>query len=459
MIVLQPDSSDGTFSTEHILSVIDQHASTIAVVLLPGVQYYTGQYLDMATITAHAHSVSRLNEDDMGIIVGWDLAHAVGNVELHLHDWNVDFAIWCNYKYVNGGPGVIGGLFVHERRGRVDLQNHESHSDNAHGENHGGEDNGVTGKKANSIASGYRHRLAGWWGSDKISRFRMENCKDFRSRLLYIVPSCITFLQKARPNPDCLDFIPLPGAAGYQLSNPSILDICAVLASLSLFEEAGMANLREKSILLTSYLEYLLLHDPPEDPAPSTTTPLNPQDTSSPPTYKIITPTSPSARGAQLSIRFFPEQSSTHLHQGHPDTQRPQDAPTSRTPTLSPGKKEEILSRIMASLERDGVVVDHRRPDVIRVAPVPLYNSFEDVWVFVDRFKAAVREAMSVEGDAARTNGSDKKVEEVQRGLGEDGGDGDGDGDGDGGGGDDGDGDGSVPERALGKKHEGVLDV
>ena len=144
MILIQPpDDNAATIPTSHVLAVIDEHASSTALILLPGVQYYTGQYFDIPTITKHAHS--------RGIVIGWDLAHAVGNVELQLHDWHVDFAVWCSYKYLNSGPGAIGGLFVHEKHGRVDEAAPEQGRD------------------------AFRTRLCGWWGGDKATRFQMGN--------------------------------------------------------------------------------------------------------------------------------------------------------------------------------------------------------------------------------------------------------------------------------------------
>ncbi|KAJ9659904.1 Kynureninase (L-kynurenine hydrolase) [Coniosporium apollinis] len=289
LICISPPSPDSTplLTTSHILSTIEAHASTTALILLPGIQFYTGQLLDIATITAFAHKHN--------ITIGWDLAHATGNVPLQLHDWDVDFAAWCNYKYMNSGPGAIGGLFVHERHGRVDQGD---------GENGG--------------AGSYTPRLSGWWGSDKASRFRMEN-----------------------------RFVPMPGAAGWQVSNPSAVDMTAVLASLSVFGMTDMEALRGKSLKLTGYLERLLL-ETPWDGGKEGRRP-----------YTIITPSNKAERGAQLSVRL----------------------------------EEGLLDRVMEVLEDEGVVVDERKPNVVRVAPAPLYNSFEDVWRFVQVFQGACRDA------------------------------------------------------------------
>lgn len=140
MVLVEPQSSQkSTVETSRILSIVDDHASSTALILLPGIQYYTGQYFDIQRITAHAHR--------RGIMIGWDLAHAVGNVDVKLHDWRVDFAVWCNYKYMNAGPGAIAGLFVHEMHGGSDANN----------------------------AGGFRTRLCGWWGGDKATRFHMGN--------------------------------------------------------------------------------------------------------------------------------------------------------------------------------------------------------------------------------------------------------------------------------------------
>jgi kynureninase len=143
MVLIEPgNKTDVILSTEKILSTIDEHAETTALVLLPGIQYYTGQYFDIPRITAHAHS--------KGILIGWDCAHAAGNIDLQLHDWDVDFAAWCTYKYMNAGPGAMGALFVHEKHGKVDMESKDAP---------------------------YRHRLTGWWGGDKSTRFLMNNRK------------------------------------------------------------------------------------------------------------------------------------------------------------------------------------------------------------------------------------------------------------------------------------------
>ncbi|KAL9004965.1 MAG: hypothetical protein Q9188_002246 [Gyalolechia gomerana] len=288
MILVEPaDPSQATITTSQILSIIDKHASSTALILLPGVQYYTGQYFDIAKITAHAHYHK--------IAIGWDLAHAVGNVELNLHAWDVDFAVWCSYKYLNCGPGAIAGLFVHERHGQVE----ESATD------HG---------KVN-----FRHRLSGWWGGDKATRFQMGN-----------------------------RFVPIPGAAGFQVGNPCALAFCPLIASLELFEKTSMLAIRSKSVMLTNYLEELLHRSESRDVAEGRTC-----------CFQIITPSNPAERGAQLSIRL----------------------------------KSGLLEWLMVELEEQGVVVDERKPDVVRVAPAPLYNTFSEVWDFVTIFTTACIEA------------------------------------------------------------------
>jgi kynureninase len=263
LIEVGPRDGESTIREEDILETIEAAGESIALVMLPGVQYYSGQCFDMGTITAAART--------RGCRVGWDLAHAVGNVSLSLHDWGADFAIWCNYKYLNGGPGAIGGCFVHERH--------------AH-------DSGLP-------------RFAGWWGHDKATRFRMGP-----------------------------EFAPSPGAEGWQLSNPPIFSMAPLIPALDLFVEAGMDRLTTKSRRLTGWLEELLKARLSDD-------------------IEILTPASPERRGCQLSLR------------------------------LRAGR--DVFERLTAA----GVIVDWREPDVIRAAPVPLYNSFEDVCRFVAQLEEA----------------------------------------------------------------------
>ncbi len=262
LIELAPRDGETILRTEDIEKTLLENGEEIALILLGGVNYYTGQAFDMKRITEIGHKT--------GAVVGFDLAHAAGNLELNLHDWNVDFAAWCSYKYLNSGPGGIAGVFVHER----------------HAENFD------------------LPRFAGWWGHDKETRFLMGD-----------------------------EFIPIKGAEGWQLSNPPIFQMASLRASLEIFEEAGMKNLREKSVKLTNYLEFLLreIHDD---------------------RIEIITPSNPNERGCQLSIRVKNSDKSLF---------------------------NEITKR--------GVIADWREPDVIRVAPVPLYNSFIDCWKFVEILK------------------------------------------------------------------------
>lgn len=305
MILVEPPTKDSPIlSTEHILSVIDQHASETALLLLPGIQFYTGQFFDIPTITKHAQS--------KGIVVGWDLAHAVGNVALQMHDWNVDFAVWCTYKYLNCGPGSIGGCFVHERHGQVTTP----------------EDAGPN--KQQKLQ--FRPRLSGWWGSSKSSRFEMTN-----------------------------EFHPISGAAGFQLSNPSVADTTAVRASLDVFKQTSMSELRNRSLKLTGYLEKLLDLLAEE------------QDKELGRCFSIITPRSPAERGVQLSV------------------------------LLSPG----LLESVMESFEAEGVVVDERRPDVVRVAPTPLYNTYCDVFDFIQVFRKACEKAVQTKASGAHSTMAD----------------------------------------------------
>jgi kynureninase len=265
LIELTPRSGESCLRDEDIEALIARRGEEIALILLGGVNYATGQAFDMAGITraGHAH----------GCAVGFDLAHAAGNLPLRLNEWGPDFAVWCSYKYLNGGPGCIAGCFVHERHNRdLDL-----------------------------------HRFAGWWGHDEASRFLMG------------------------PN-----FQPMVGAEGWQLSNPSIISLAALRASMDIFHEAGMERLRTKSIALTSYLEFLLNQNPSSS-------------------FSIVTPHEEERRGAQLSIRI--------------------------------PRNGRILCDKLAE---EGVICDWREPDMLRVAPVPLYNSFQDVLLFVERFRLAI---------------------------------------------------------------------
>jgi kynureninase len=276
------DDRTGLFTTDEILASIDAHAKSAALFLMGGVNYRTGQVFDMAKITAHAQS--------RGITIGWDLAHAAGNIPLSLHDWNADFAAWCSYKYLNSGPGSVAGAFVHERH----------------------------------LTDRTLPRFAGWWGNDPSTRFKMGP-----------------------------EFVPVARADAWSLSNPPILSLAAVRASLGVFDRATLPELREKSIKLTGYLEKLLLA-PRTRSSASANGMVNAAGSSAP--VEVLTPREPHARGCQLSIRV-------------------------------PGRGREILSSLLSM----GVVCDFREPDVVRAAPVPLYNSFHDAW----RFAAILHELAS----------------------------------------------------------------
>jgi kynureninase len=260
LILARPRKGEFTIRTEDIVDLIKKHGDQLAVVMFAGVNFFTGQLFDIETITASAQT--------RDIVVGFDLAHAVGNVPLTLHDWNVDFAVWCSYKYLNAGPGAVAGAFVHERH--------------------------ATNTKL--------PRLAGWFGNDPNTRFR-----------LHLEP----------------EFIPVASADGWQISNPPIFAMAPLRASLAIFDEArGMEPLRAKSIRLTGYLEFLLTEIGSRK-------------------FGVITPRNSDERGCQLSI----------LAHEHP---------------------KELLSKLQAA----GVKCDFREPNVIRVAPTPLYNTFHEVWRF-----------------------------------------------------------------------------
>jgi kynureninase len=259
IIEISPKEGTYTIEEEDILAAISQSGGSLALVIIGGVNYYTGQFFNLQKITEAAHRV--------GAYAGFDLAHAVGNIPLKLHDWNVDFACWCSYKYLNSGPGGVGGAYVHEHH--------------------------ATNPKM--------FRLAGWWGNDESTRFKMEK-----------------------------GFIPKKSAESWQMSNAPVFNMVAHHASLDIFDKAGMPALREKSERLTAYMEFLLN-----------------EITNLP--FVIITPNHPKQRGCQLSLLFLE-------------------------------KGREVFDK----LTEEGVVADWREPDVIRVAPVPLYNSFEDVYRFYE---------------------------------------------------------------------------
>lgn len=265
LIEVEPDQADGTFSMAAIERAIAEHGPRLALILWPGVQYRTGQAFDLKEIARLGHAA--------GAMIGFDLAHAVGNLPLRLHDSGADFAVWCHYKYMNSGPGAVGGCFVHERHARTD-----------------------------------RPRFAGWWGHDQASRFRMGP-----------------------------EFVPTPGADGWQLSNPPILGLAPLRASLDLFARAGMTALRAKSERLTGYLEQLI-HAHLADK------------------LQIVTPADPGQRGCQLSLRVA-------------------------------GGRERGRA-LFEHLSARGVLGDWREPDVIRISPAPLYNNHGDIL----RFARAVQE-------------------------------------------------------------------
>jgi kynureninase len=262
LVEVAPREGEQLIREEDILDKIQELGDELALMMIGGVNYYTGQLFDMKKITEAGHSV--------GAIVGFDLAHAAGNINLQLHDWGIDFAAWCGYKYLNSSPGGVSGMFVHERHAnKPELP-----------------------------------RFAGWWGYNKESRFKMEP-----------------------------GFIPMPGAEGWQLSNAPVLGMAAHLASLELFHEAGMERIGRKRDVLTAFLEFII-HDVSER---------NKQRC----TFEIITPSEITKRGAQLSI-------------------------------LVHGQGKSLFDK----LSDEGVIADWREPNVIRIAPAPLYNSFEDCYWF-----------------------------------------------------------------------------
>jgi kynureninase len=269
LMEVMPRPGERHLRTEDMVSRIEQEGPRLSLVLLPGVQYLTGQSLDLPPLIAAAQRA--------GALVGLDLAHAVGNTPLHLHEWNADFAVWCSYKYLNAGPGAVGGCFVHERHAR----------------------------------STQRPRFAGWWGQTKATRFDMGP-----------------------------DFTPIAGAEGWQISNPPILSSAPLLASLDIFRRAGLERLREKSVALTGFLQRLI------------------EGLLLPESIEIITPSEPRDRGCQLSLRLArPAHEARRCHQ-----------------------------RLIAA----GIIGDWREPDILRLAPTPLYNSYSDVYAAVDGLSRAL---------------------------------------------------------------------
>lgn len=262
VIEIAPREGEQTLRHEDILSLIETNGASVAMVMLGGINYYTGQLFDIKSITEATQKA--------GAIAGFDLAHAAGNVHLELHDWNVDFAVWCSYKYLNGGPGAVGGLYVHERY----------------------------------ATDPSTPRFAGWWGNDEQARFKMKK-----------------------------GFVAKPNASGWNISTAQILNMASLKASLEMFEEAGFEDIKVKSRELTAYLEFLLQQ-------------LHHLD------FEIITPAHRESRGAQLSL-YFKE------------------------------RGKEIHEKMIDS----GIVVDYREPGVVRVAPAPLYCSYQDVYRFYEILK------------------------------------------------------------------------
>jgi kynureninase len=264
LVELTPPAAADNIPEESIEAYLEEHGNEVALVLWPGVQYRTGQAFDLGRLAQAIHRA--------GCVAGFDLAHSIGNVQHALHDIEADFAVWCSYKYLNAGPGAIGGCFVHQRHDRP--------------------------------------HLAGWWGHEAATRFRMGP-----------------------------EFHPEAGAAGWQISNPPILSAAPLIASLALFEQATLPRLRQKSVALTGYLEYLLDRLAPH--------------------LELITPRAVESRGCQLSVRVAGPQ----------------------------GRGR----RVFEALTSLGVIGDWREPDIIRLAPIPLYNSFTDVWRGAEALAQALR--------------------------------------------------------------------
>lgn len=262
IIEIKPKEGKKTLVTTDIIDTINQHGSSIAMVMMGGMNYYTGQFFELKKVAKATHQI--------GAICGFDLAHVVGNIPLQLHEWNIDFAVWCSYKYLNAGPGAVGGIYIHQKWA--------TNTDTA--------------------------RLGGWWGNDEKQRFKMEK-----------------------------GFHPKPNASGWNISTTPVFNMIGLKASLEIFDLAGMDAIRNKSVRLTSYLEYLL-HQLPNL------------------SFEIITPVSTEERGAQLSLYF-----------------------------------KENGRAIHDKMMESGIIVDYREPGVIRVAPAPLYCSFQDIYQFYSILK------------------------------------------------------------------------
>lgn len=275
--IIEVAPRDGEYCIRHedILEAIEKNKDSIALIMIGGVNYYNGQVFDMKAITEAGHRV--------GALVGFDLAHAAGNIKLQLHDWNVDFACWCSYKYLNSGPGGVAGVFIHQKH----------------------------------LNDPTIPRFAGWWGHDKLTRFKMEK-----------------------------EFIPMPTAEAWQISNAPVLSMAAHKASVDIFEEVGMDALIEKAEKLTDYLEFVIDEINKNRKSNNKT-----KDGS----LEIITPRDKKQRGCQISI-------------------------------VAHGRGKDLFNK----LTQAGVIADWREPNVIRCAPVPLYNSFEDVYRFGEGLKSVL---------------------------------------------------------------------
>jgi kynureninase len=298
IIEVGPREGERLIREEDLIAAIDREKDSLALVLLGGINYYTGQLFDMAAITKAAHKA--------GALAGFDLAHAIGNAPLSLHDWGADFAVWCSYKYLNGGPGAAGGAFIHERH----------------------------------IKDPSLTRLGGWWGNDDMARFQSDH-NSLPTATTMASPADSQSPTNAPGAGQPRRFIPKATAEGWSMSTAQIFNMVCLKISLALFDEAGFERLRAKSRALTTYL-YTLLSKKKDiagiDPA---------QPGQSGAGIHILTPAEPERRGAQLSLYF--------------------------------GDRGKSIQQQLAAA---GIVADYREPGVIRVSPVPLYNSFEDVYRF-----------------------------------------------------------------------------